>query len=91
MLTGVLLLMLTGVFCTAASVQPPQRTEQPSHPLLSAAVTSLSALVLLTGSPALADVSPTVNRHSADSYAHDNAFRAPGTAIASPAICMLCW
>jgi hypothetical protein len=35
-------------------VQPQQRTEQP-NPLLSAAVTGISALVLLTGSPALAE------------------------------------
>lgn len=36
-------------------MQAPQRPEQPSNPLLSAAVTGLSALVLLTGSPAVAE------------------------------------
>lgn len=36
-------------------MQAPKRSEQASQPLLSAAVTGLSALVLLTGSPALAD------------------------------------
>lgn len=39
----------------AASTQAPKRSEQPSNPLLSAAVTGLSALVLLTGSPAVAE------------------------------------
>lgn len=39
----------------AASTQAPKQSEQPSNPLLSAAVTGLSALVLLTGSPAVAD------------------------------------
>jgi hypothetical protein len=39
----------------AASMQAPKRPDQPSNPLLSAAVSGLSALVLLTGSPALAE------------------------------------